>query len=219
MHLTFHGHACVRLDTDRTRIVIDPGTFADAASALRGASAVLITHEHPDHVDAGAVADAMAAHAELQVWGTPGAVDALVDAGAPSERLHGVEAGEELTLGEAQVRVGGGRHAVIHPRLDQIANRTYTVDLGGAVVHHPGDSFDEPQGAVDVLCLPVSGPWLRIAETIDVTLRTDARWVVPVHDALLSELGHQVTARWLDASRLGGTYTYRRLSLGESLEV
>ncbi len=53
--LTKLGHSCVRItDGDRT-LVIDPGVFSDAARAVEGADAVLITHEHPDHIDADVV--------------------------------------------------------------------------------------------------------------------------------------------------------------------
>lgn len=219
MRLTFHGHACVSLAGAGSRVVIDPGTFAHAAAALDGATDVLVTHEHPDHLDVEATVAALRADGALTVRGTAAVVDALLDAGAPAGRLHAVEPGEELQLGGARVRVGGGEHALIHPQVPRPANRTYTITLDGASVHHPGDSFDVPAHALDVLCLPVSGPWLRLAEAIDATLAASARTVVPVHDALLSEVGHRLVERWLDTGRLGGEHAYRRLTEGESLDV
>jgi len=44
MRFTKLGHSCVRLEEDGVVLVIDPGTFTDAVSALNGA-AVLVTHE------------------------------------------------------------------------------------------------------------------------------------------------------------------------------
>ena len=52
MRLTKLGHSCVRLDKDGATVVIDPGTFTEAEAALAGVAAVLVTHEHPDHLDA-----------------------------------------------------------------------------------------------------------------------------------------------------------------------
>src|SRR5918995_1479420 len=49
MRITKLGHACVRIQTGGGVVVVDPGVFTDA-SALEGADAVLITHEHADHV-------------------------------------------------------------------------------------------------------------------------------------------------------------------------
>ena len=48
MRLTKFGHACVRLEHDGVTLVIDPGTWTER-EAVDGATAVLITHEHPDH--------------------------------------------------------------------------------------------------------------------------------------------------------------------------
>ena len=50
--LTTWGHACVRFARDGRRLVIDPGAFSDLA-VRDDADAVLVPHEHADHVDAG----------------------------------------------------------------------------------------------------------------------------------------------------------------------
>ena len=55
MRLTKLGHSCVRLDKDGAILVIDPGGWSDPAAALDGAAAVLVTHEHRDHLDADAI--------------------------------------------------------------------------------------------------------------------------------------------------------------------
>ena len=67
MRLTKLGHACVRLEKDGARLVIDPGVWS-GPDALSEASAVLITHEHVDHVDDTAVRAALAADGELELW-------------------------------------------------------------------------------------------------------------------------------------------------------
>ncbi len=219
MRLTFHGHACVRLDGDGTRLVLDPGTFADAQAALDGATAVLITHEHPDHVDAPAVVAALEADTGLAAWGTAGAVDALAAAGAPAERLHAVRPGDVLQLGQARVTVGGGEHALIHAAIPRATNVTFLVELDGATAYHPGDSFDPPAVDVDVLLTPVSGPWLRLGDVIDLVRAAGARHLVPVHDALLTEVGHRMVGGRLSDRALVGESAYRRLGPGESLTV
>ncbi|HEX7740293.1 MAG TPA: MBL fold metallo-hydrolase, partial [Marmoricola sp.] len=48
MRITKFGHACVRIEHDGVRLVIDPGMFT-APEAIDDATGVLITHEHPDH--------------------------------------------------------------------------------------------------------------------------------------------------------------------------
>lgn len=225
MQLTFHGHACVSLDLpDGGTLVIDPGTFSDTASALTGAAAVLITHDHFDHVDTEAVVKHLESSADTHVWGPASALEDLTSGGAPTERLHEVAPGDVLEIAGAQVTVGGGAHAEIHPEVPRLAmNVTYLVEVDGSHVYHPGDSYEAPatvpDGGLDVLLVPVSGPWMKLREAIDFARSVPAGAVVPIHDALLSEIGHTLTGRWLDTARLGGEYTYSRLTTGEALAV
>ena len=48
MRITKFGHACVRVEHDGATLVIHPGGWTEP-EAVDGATAVLITHEHPDH--------------------------------------------------------------------------------------------------------------------------------------------------------------------------
>ncbi|MEU0548523.1 MBL fold metallo-hydrolase [Micromonospora sp. NPDC005979] len=50
MRITRFTHSCVRVEHDGAVLVIDPGTWSEPR-ALVGADAVLVTHEHTDHVD------------------------------------------------------------------------------------------------------------------------------------------------------------------------
>ncbi|WP_206715090.1 MBL fold metallo-hydrolase [Cellulosimicrobium arenosum] len=227
MRVTFHGHACVAIRQEGTTVVVDPGAFADAGTALRGARAVLVTHEHPDHVDPAALGAALATTPELEVW-APGAVVRLLQGTLPdgaAARVHAVAPGDGLEIGGVAVTVGGGQHAVIHRDVPRIANLTYLLRADGATVYHPGDSFDLPgattgrEHRLDVLLAPVSGPWLKMSETIDTVRAVDPWIVVPIHDALLSDAGLGSVDRLLGAARTGGSYDYRRLTVGEFVEI
>ena len=68
MRFTKLGHSCVRLEKDGGVLVIDPGSWSDAPAALEGAHAVMVTHEHPDHLDADAVRAALSADPDLTLW-------------------------------------------------------------------------------------------------------------------------------------------------------
>ena len=230
MQLTFHGHACVsltlpasRADDGRT-LVIDPGTFSDTDAALSSATAILITHDHADHLNAEAVLAHLATSADTHVWGPPSAMEDLTSGGAPADRVHEVTPKDVLEVAGTQITVGGGTHAEIHRDVPRLAmNVTYLVQVDGGRLYHPGDSYvapaTVPDGGLDVLLVPVSGPWMKLAEAIDFARSVPASAVVPIHDALLSEIGHTLTGRWLDTARLGGDYTYARLQVGESLTV
>src|ERR1700712_724618 len=77
MKLTKYTHACIRLDKDGKGLVLDPGTFSESEEALRGANAVLVTHEHPDHLDTKAVVKALADNPGLTVHAPTGVASAL----------------------------------------------------------------------------------------------------------------------------------------------
>lgn len=224
MQLIFHGHACVSLSLpDGGTLVIDPGTFSDTAAALTGVAAVLVTHDHPDHVDVPAVVERLGSAPDVQVWATTPAADALRAGGAPADRVHEVAPGQVLEIAGARVTVGGGDHALIHPEIPRAVNVTYLVEADGASVFHPGDSYEAPAAppaaGLDVLLLPVAGPWMKLAEAIDFTRSVPARTVVPIHEALLSEIGLTMVGARLDTARLSGDYTYSRLQTGEALAV
>ena len=78
MRLTKYTHSCVRLDNGSNALVIDPGVFSEVQPALDGADAVLITHEHADHLNAPALLEAARANAAMRVW-APAPVAAIAD--------------------------------------------------------------------------------------------------------------------------------------------
>lgn len=190
--LTRLGHSCVRVETARGAFTIDPGTFIDVPAALVDVRDVLVTHVHPDHVDVAALAaaDDVTVHAPQQV------LDALREAGARTERLRVVVTGDRLDLAGVRVDVLGELHEEIHVDLPRPANVAYLLD---GTVLHPGDSYTLPPAgtAVDVLLEPVGAPWLRLGDVVDHVRAVAPRRVVPVHDALLSDLGRGSAVRFL----------------------
>ena len=140
--------------------------------------------------------------------------------------------GERIPKGGGTYKIGspyevGGRwyNPREQPEYDRVANVGYLVRAGGVTLWHPGDSFDGPADEVlggtrlDVLLVPVSGPWLRLADTIDVVRAQGARVVVPVHDALLSDVGHAVVHRILGEQCTGGSSAYVPLAVGQTIDV
>jgi hypothetical protein len=80
-------------------------------------------------------------------------------------------------------------------------------------VYHPGDSFHVPDGTVETLLVPTSGPWLKLAEAIDFVRAVNPTRAYSIHDVLLSDKGEALVDRWLE---MRGETDYKRLAPGES---
>lgn len=214
MRLTKYTHSCIRLDDGSRALVIDPGTFSETQLALAGVHAVLVTHEHADHLDAPALLAAAKSDPSLQVWAPTSVAVALAELG---DRFTAVGPGEYFSAGGFEVRTLGALHALIHPLLGApVPNIGYLVE---GSVYHPGDSFTVPPVPVETLLIPIHAPWSKVSEVIDFTAAVRAPRAFQVHDAYLSEVGGALVDRLV--ATVGATYgtTYARLAPTESVDV
>jgi L-ascorbate metabolism protein UlaG (beta-lactamase superfamily) len=187
MQLTKFSHSCVRItdDNDR-RLVIDPGVFSEVAEAVEGIDHILITHQHPDHVDTNALGEAAAANPALKVWAPKDVIDQLAKVAELEGRLTAVGPGESFVAGGLPIRTFGGQHALIHSSIPVVQNVAYLV---GEAIYHPGDSYVVPTAPVEVALIPLNAPWAKVAETIDFTIAMRAPRAFQIHDALLGDIG------------------------------
>ena len=217
MDITLLGHSCVRFEKDGARLVVDPGAWS-ATDALEGARAVLVTHEHVDHVVPDELRAALVGRAELEVW-APGSVAAAVvgDDQSVASRVHAVTPGEHLDAAGFSVDVVGEQHAVIHPDIPVIPNVGYLVDGG---VLHPGDALTVPEAPVELLLVPVAAPWLKTAEAIDYVRAVAPRRAVPIHDGILTDGGKALVDGLLGERGPGiGETQYARVQPGETISA
>ncbi|MDQ0922892.1 L-ascorbate metabolism protein UlaG (beta-lactamase superfamily) [Pseudarthrobacter sp. W1I19] len=218
MKLTKYTHACVRLEKNGRILVLDPGTFSESAEALAGAAAVLVTHEHNDHIDVPAVVNALKENVNLAVFAPAGVAENLRnEAPDAAARINTVEPGSSFEAAGFDVRSFGGQHALIHPQIPVVANIGYLLDGN---VYHPGDSFVIPDGIdVQTLLVPLQAPWSKAAEVVDFVIGVRAPRAFQIHDGLLNDNGLKIVEGHV--KRLGAKYgtEYRHLAAGESVEV
>ncbi len=191
VRITHFGHSCVLVETGSARLLFDPGAFSPGFESVRDLDAVLITHQHVDHLDTERLPALVEANPRATLVVDPGSAQEAARLGLTARQ---VAPGDSLPLGGATVAVVGGEHAVIHPSVPMPPNTGYVVDDGA--FYHPGDSLHVPEQEVDVLGLPTAAPWLKTGEAVDFLRAVGPRVAVPIHEALLNDTGRQLTYGW-----------------------
>ncbi len=210
MKITRFGHAALLVETDSTRILIDPGGFCgDDVFALTGLDAIVVTHRHPDHLDQERAPALLQNNPQAALICDPETAG-LVEFG---EWIENADAAEHQ-VGDITVRGVGARHAVILPEIARIANVGVLLVAEGTTLFHPGDTYEHAPGGVDVLALPLGAPWTKLSETVDFVQRVAPTAVLPIHDLTIAEAAYPMY--WGQVVEHGGVADARRLGQAES---
>jgi L-ascorbate metabolism protein UlaG (beta-lactamase superfamily) len=186
MELTHFGHSCLLAEfgvaDGVARLLFDPGNFSHGFEGVTGLSAILITHQHPDHADPQRLPALVEANPQAALYADP------QTAGILGGKWQPVEVGDELSVDGLTIRGVGGRHAVIHPEIPVIDNISYLVgdDEHPARLMHPGDALFVPGEPVEVLATPAAAPWLKISEAVDYLRAVAPRHAVPIHQGIIA---------------------------------
>jgi L-ascorbate metabolism protein UlaG (beta-lactamase superfamily) len=188
MQITHLGHSAVLVETAGVRVLLDPGNLSDAWHGLTGLDAIVVTHQHPDHIDPVNVPALVGANPDARILVEPSVMQQV--------QLDGAEplaADARVTIGGVTISAVGGLHAVIHRDIPRIGNVGLVLSAEGEpTLFHPGDSLEAVPSGIDVVAVPLHGPWAAMKEHIDFLREVGAPSGFPIHDGLVNERGWQL---------------------------
>lgn len=211
MKITKYEHACIVLEEQGKKLIIDPGNFTKDFGDLHDIAAIVITHIHPDHFYPEHISAIMGTSPGIPVFTTTDvATEWKTGIATP------VKMGDEHTAGPFTLRFYGDTHAEIHSSVPRQQN---TGVLVNNTFYYPGDSFTAPNTPVAVLAVPAAAPWLKASEAMDfvATVAPSTR-CFRTHDAHLSERGLASIDNWLTYAAERANVRYNPLAPGESFE-
>lgn len=181
MKITKLGHCALILEEHDVRLLTDPGSYTvEAQDQVVGLDAIIITHEHQDHFHIDSLKAVLKNNPHAVVV-TNGAVGALLE----KEGIVATRVGDSESTEIKGIKIEGfGRdHALVYPpNMGLVENTGYMV---AQKFYFPGDNFHSPERPVDILALPVAGPWMKMADAIDFAKVIKARVAFGVHDGMV----------------------------------
>ncbi len=188
------------------RIVIDP-YLGDSCMDLVGfkrmmqapitidgfsADALLISHEHPDHLDIDLMR-ALSHNKDIPVYGNASCRNTLADAKIDTDLLKLIHVGDVFTVGDVEISVVPCDHGT--QCIDPFG---FLLKTGGVCIYFAGDTAYSPemlQPAIeakpDIALLPINGMYGNLNSEQAVKLATDmgCKLLIPCHFWMFVEHG------------------------------
>lgn len=188
-------HCCMLIDVGRTRIITDPGIYSlEEHDKVKHADIVLITHEHPDHFHIESLKALIKRAPDISVISNDAVGEMLAKEGVKHSVM---KHRDKIELKGVALEAYGEKHALMHKTIPQVSNVGFFI---ADKLFYPGDALTDPNRPVDVLALPVAGPWVKISEAIDYALALKPRLAFPVHDAIRFGIQHILAEKVLGQS-------------------
>lgn len=192
MKITKLEHSGLVVEENNKLVVFDPVEYTMELPELKNVAAIVLTHKHGDHLQIERLAKIVAENPNVQIFTTADTAPVL----DTNWNVNVVKHGDTVEIEDFRLKFFGENHASIVPGVVPCQNIGAVVN---DMVVNPGDSFDylPLDGRAKVLCVPVAAPWLKLSESMNYVRSTKPENVVPMHDAVLSELGKTFNNNWI----------------------
>jgi L-ascorbate metabolism protein UlaG (beta-lactamase superfamily) len=185
MKLTKYIHSCILLEENGEKLLIDPGIFTFSqgvpVDTFSGVKTIVITHNHPDHIDLENV-KAIVSMGGATIVANKELEKVLRDAGVETTFITGNEYKTENFTIE-------GIEAAHEKILSQSIPENYAYRINGTVLA-VGDSFAprlRELTGIQTLMLPVMAPWNTELDVFDFAKAIAPKKIIPVHDGYAKE--------------------------------
>lgn len=187
------GHCCLLIEEKGVRILTDPGGYIDFDAVIKeavGIDIILVTHEHGDHIHVPSLKKVIENNNEAKIITNSGVGKLLDSEGIKYDVL---EKGS-LEFKGIKLEALECRHEEIYEDYGMVQNTGFFINDR---LFYPGDSFHDPQREVDILALPVAGPWCKIGDAVRYALKVRPKKAFPVHDSMLKMSFNKVPEKFL----------------------
>jgi L-ascorbate metabolism protein UlaG (beta-lactamase superfamily) len=154
---------------------------------LKNIDLVLITHEHSDHLHAESISEIVRNNPKVTIVTNTSVGKILQDLGITPQILEGRSVEDVCGI---SIEAFDGKHEEIFEEYGQVQNTGYFISKK---LFYPGDAYTEPGREVEILALPVAGPWCKVADALSYAIKVMPSVAFPVHDWLLNEDGIALT--------------------------
>lgn len=187
MKITKYIHSCLLIEKGADKILFDPGLFSFVEGIIKPSQfqdigAIILTHNHPDHIDADSLKEIIENNREAVVLANSEIVGKLGEKDITAEIF---ETGKRAVNSFALKALDAPHEAILADEIPQ--NTAYIID---DKILHPGDSLSRnlyPRKGIEVLCLPTMAPWETELQTFEFAKQMSPQTVVPVHDGYAKE--------------------------------
>lgn len=178
------GHCCLVIEENGKRIMTDPGSWTvEKQTEEKNIDLVIITHEHSDHLHIESLKKILENNPNTKIITNEGVGKLLDKDGIKYEIL---EYKNPKDFSGVELEAYDCKHEEIYQEIGQVQNTGFFI---GKRLFYPGDSYYNPGKTVEILALPVAGPWANVKNAINCALEIKPKVCFPVHDGMLKSFG------------------------------
>ncbi len=172
------------IEEKNIRILTDPGTFTiKQQEKINNIDLILITHEHADHIHVPSLKKIMENNISAKII-TNESVGKLIE--KENIKFEIIKHEEIKEFKGIILEAIEAKHEIIFEDFGQVLNTGFFINKK---FFYPGDSYIVPKNKVNILALPVAGPWCKVNDFMKYALKVKPEIAFPVHDGMLNTFG------------------------------